>query len=138
MKNRKPDPEPKIRTPHDKLAAEAADWDARRITPSGFRDAPEAAPNASRSVAISLRIPAQLLELLKKCAARERIGYQVLIKRWLDDRLRDELAALRSRKGAVSDSGHRSGSLGKVKYAPTFPLVDRADSRGSHYVSGDL
>ena len=42
MKNSKPDQKPKSKTPHDKLAAEAAAWDERRLTPSGFRDAPEA------------------------------------------------------------------------------------------------
>jgi predicted DNA binding CopG/RHH family protein len=139
VKNRKPDLEPKRRTPDDKLAAEAAAWDERKLTPAGFRDAPEAIPNASRTVAISLRMPAQLLAVLKRCAAREGVGYQVLIKKWLDDRLRSELAALKSRKGAGPESGPPARSSGNVRYAPLFPLRDRADSSGAHYTTaGDL
>jgi predicted DNA binding CopG/RHH family protein len=39
------------------------------------------------TTAISIRMPNTLLAVLKACAAREGIGYQTLIKRWLHERV---------------------------------------------------
>lgn len=113
------DAEPALpaRTPHATLAAEAAEWDSRRRTPSGFTDDEEAVPRAHEATAISIRIPKALLALLKTFAEREGIGYQVLIKRWLDDRLRLERDRLRGLSAADSS---RTRSR-----APQFPLLDR-------------
>jgi predicted DNA binding CopG/RHH family protein len=115
------------RSPHDVLAQEAADWDARRRTPAEFEDAADAVPRAQEATAISIRMPKALLTVLKKFAAREGIGYQVLIKRWLDDRIREERDRLRRNR---SQSATRERSR-----APRFPLVDRDDGRG-HYQGG--
>ena len=82
-------------TPHDVLAQEASDWAARRQTPAGFEDATDAVPRARAATAIRLRMPAALLTILKRFAEREGIGYQVLIQRWLDDRVREERERLR-------------------------------------------
>jgi hypothetical protein len=70
--------------------------------------------------------------LLKTFSAREGIGYQVLIKKWLDDRLRQELARIRGRKEvqALPTPARQSS---RMSYAPTFPLVDRDRTDGSHY-----
>jgi len=111
------DPAVPARTPHATLAAEAAEWDSRRRTPSGFTDDDEAVPRAHEATAISIRIPNALLALLKKFAEREGIGYQVLIKRWLDDRLRLERERLRGLSPA--------GSPRARSRAPQFPLQDR-------------
>lgn len=140
MKNRKSKPVPaqKIRTPHARLALEAAQWDERQLTPAGFTDSPEAIPNASQSVAISIRMPNQLLELLKKFAKREGIGYQVLLKRWLDDRLRAELARIKEERASRSLEHARKPRQGAQGRAPGFPLVDRADPNGPHYASGEF
>jgi predicted DNA binding CopG/RHH family protein len=111
-------------TPHDVLAQEASDWDTRRLTPAGFEDTADAVPRAREATAISLRMPTALLIVIKKFAEREGIGYQVLIKRWLDDRVREERDRLRrSRSQATMRERSR---------APEFPLVDRDDGRG-HY-----
>jgi predicted DNA binding CopG/RHH family protein len=83
------------RTPHDVLAQEASDWDARRRKPAGFEDAADAVPRARAARAILIRMPTALLTVLKRFAEREGIGYQVLIKRWLDDRVREERDRLR-------------------------------------------
>ena len=115
------------RASHDVLAQEASDWDARRRTPVGFEDAADAVPRAREAAAISLRMPTALLTVLKKFAEREGIGYQVLIKRWLDDRIREERDRLRQSR---SQSAMRERSR-----APEFPLVDRDDGRG-HYQRG--
>lgn len=115
------------RTPHDVLAQEASDWDARRRTPAGFEDAADAAPRAREATAISIRMPTALLTVLKKFAEREGIGYQVLIKRWLDDRVCEERDRLRKSRGK---SATRERSR-----APQFPLIDRDDGRG-HYQRG--
>ena len=74
----------------EELAREAADWDRRRVTPANWQDAPEAIPRFGVSKAISIRVPTQMLSILKAFARREGIGYQVLMKRWLDERISEE------------------------------------------------
>jgi hypothetical protein len=113
-----------VRTPHEELAREAAEWDARTRTPRGFREAPEAVPQAASSESISLRMPARLLEVIRLFAERERVGYQVLIKRWLDDRIRFEREQLSERRRGRGKSS-----------APSFPLEDRPETDGPHYRS---
>jgi predicted DNA binding CopG/RHH family protein len=78
---------------NEELAREAERWDKREVHPSDWEDAPELVPRAGESVAVSIRLPKQMLILLKEFAGRKGIGYQVLMKRWLDDRIRDEYAA---------------------------------------------
>jgi hypothetical protein len=75
---------------NEELADEARRWDSGELTPAGWTDAPDAVPRAKASESISLRLPKPMLAILKEFARRERIGYQVLIKKWLDDRIRQE------------------------------------------------
>ena len=96
-------------TPHDRLAREAAEWDDGIRTPAGFEDAPDAAWRASESKPVSLRLPRPMLEILKRFAEREGIGYQVLIKRWLDDRVRVERERIRGARAATEPSGQDRG-----------------------------
>lgn len=72
-------------------------WDAGTMPRDGWYDDPEAIPNIGKSTAISLRVPTDMLTILKEFARRERIGYQVLMKRWLDDRIREERDKLREK-----------------------------------------
>ena len=74
----------------EELEQEVQDWENRIIDPRNWIDTPESVPNIEGSTAISLRVPNQLLSVLKAFAEREGIGYQVLIKQWLDQRIRDE------------------------------------------------
>jgi predicted DNA binding CopG/RHH family protein len=74
----------------EELAAEARRWDAREVTPAGWEDAPDAVPRAKESMQINIRLPRQMVEILKEFARRSGIGYQVLMKRWLDERIRQE------------------------------------------------
>jgi hypothetical protein len=74
----------------DDLAGEARLWDERKLTPAGWKDAPEAVPAANRSVPVSIRLPQPMVAILKEFARQAGIGYQVLLKRWLDDRIRHE------------------------------------------------
>ncbi|MCH7483254.1 MAG: hypothetical protein IIC31_10575 [Chloroflexi bacterium] len=76
--------------PDDELDAEARRWEADAIDPGGWVDAPEAIPRVRASTPISLRVPTQMLRILKLFAEREGVGYQVLMKQWLDERIRDE------------------------------------------------
>jgi predicted DNA binding CopG/RHH family protein len=117
-------PDLPTRTPHATLAAEASAWDSRRRSPAGFTDDEAAVPRAQEATAISIRIPSALLVLLKKFAEREGVGYQVLIKRWLDDRVRLERERLRGVSSA-------SSSKGRCR-APQFPLMD-CDGESGHY-----
>jgi hypothetical protein len=83
------------------LVRETARWETREIDPRGWDDAPEAVPRAGESTAISMRIPNKMLGILREFARRQGIGYQVLIKRWLDDRIRQEADALAQRLRTV-------------------------------------
>jgi len=86
---------PKVRPAHpEELAREAREWDTRVQTPAGWTDAPEALPPSAVSKTISVRVPERMLATLKEFARREGIGYQVLMKRWLDDRIRRERDSL--------------------------------------------
>ena len=78
------------RMTEEELAEEARRWDEREVTPAGWEDAPEAVPRAKESVSISIRLPRPMVEILKEFARRAGIGYQVLMKRWLDERIRQE------------------------------------------------
>ena len=82
-------------TSAEKLECEARDWQPGVLTPTDWHDAPEAVPGAGALRSISLRVPEQMLTALKALARREGVGYQVLMKRWLDDRLREEWRRLR-------------------------------------------
>ena len=81
----------------EELERDARDWDLRLLTPHDWRDAPEAIPRVGATKTISLRMPAQMLAILKAFARREGIGYQVLLKRWLDERILEERDKLASR-----------------------------------------
>jgi hypothetical protein len=84
------------------LAEEAKRWDSGQLTPAGWEDVPGAVPRARQAVAISLRVPAPMLTILKEFARREGIGYQVLMKRWLDERIRAERDRRRKSTGKKS------------------------------------
>lgn len=74
----------------EKPEREARVWQQDGLAPTDGHDAPEAEPRAVASRSISLRVPEQMLIALKAMAQREGVGYQVLLKRWLDDRIREE------------------------------------------------
>ena len=81
---------------NDQLADEVRRLESGVVDSGGWVDAPSAIPRIRSSTPISLRVPTQMLKILKLFAEREGVGYQVLMKRWLDDRIReerDELAA---------------------------------------------
>src|SRR5260221_10727760 len=84
------------RATDEELAEEARRWDNQTITPAGWEDAPDAVPRARESIAISIRLPKQMVEILKEFARRSGLGYQVLMKRWLDDRIRLEHKRLKA------------------------------------------
>jgi hypothetical protein len=85
----------------EQLAAEAARWTGQEQAPSGWVDDPEAVPRAGETVSISVRLPRVMLDLLREFARREGVGYQVLMKRWLDARLREEARAIRRQARVV-------------------------------------
>jgi hypothetical protein len=83
---------------NEELASEARRWDAGEVDTRGWREAQEAIPRAASAILISIRVPAQMLGVLKAFARREGVGYQVLMKRWLDERIRQERDALAARQ----------------------------------------
>lgn len=121
-----------VRTPHDELAREVAAWESRARTPDELVDADDAIPRIGESQAISLRLPRAQLALLRAFAEREGIGYQVLIKRWLDDRLRAERERMRTQRRA-QDATRPDRRRREPHFAPVFPLVDRPGDDGRHY-----
>jgi hypothetical protein len=74
----------------EELAEEARRWNNREITPAGWTDAPEAVPRAGDSLSISIRLPRRMVTILEEFARRSGVDYQVLMKRWLDERIREE------------------------------------------------
>jgi len=74
---------------HEQLAKEAQQWDSGELKPTdeGWEDAPEAVPQTTGTTAISIRLPNKMLAILKEFARRRDTGYQVLMKRWLDERI---------------------------------------------------
>ncbi len=101
------------------LEGEAREWDSGARTPEGWTDAPEAIPRAGAATLISLRVPVQMLGILKAFAARQGVGYQVLIKRWLDERIRQE----RDRLAASQEMEQ----LSAVRVADAPPHSERCD-----------
>ena len=110
------------RASNDDLAREVEQWETGQRPWRGFVEAPDAVPRAKASESISIRMPSPLLRIIKTFASRQGVGYQVLIKQWLDDRVRLERERL--------VEGERCASR---RPAPTFPLEDRNPSEGSHY-----
>jgi hypothetical protein len=78
------------RASNQELAEEARRWDQREIMPTDWEDAPDAVPRAKEAIQINIRLPRQMVEILKEFARRSDISYEVLIKRWLDERIRQE------------------------------------------------
>lgn len=72
------------------LAREATAWDEGTAPTERWKNAPNAIPQAKAATAISIRLPTAMLEVLKAFAEREGVGYQALMKRWLDERIREE------------------------------------------------
>ncbi len=89
---------PNHRMTEEELAREASRWDSREMTPDDWENAPTAVPRSGETVPISLRMPQTMLRILKEFARREGVGYQVLMKRWLDDRIRSERVQMREAK----------------------------------------
>lgn len=72
------------------LAQEAQAWESGAHKPQEWEDAPSSAPLTGASKAISIRVSPTMLSILKEFAHREGIGYQVLMKKWLDERIQAE------------------------------------------------
>ena len=92
----------KKRATDAELAEEARRWESGELTPKDWSDAPDGVPRTRESVPISLRVPAPMLVILKEFARREGVGYQVLMKRWLDERIGAERG--RGRKAGAKPS----------------------------------
>src|SRR5713226_9547600 len=98
----------------------------------------EAVPRARESVAISIRLPKKLVDILKEFARRSDMGYQVLIKRWLDDRVQLEHKRLReerARQKRQQEELMRQQRTIKlvsptiISQAATFVARDKSDMR---------
>jgi hypothetical protein len=104
----------------EELGAEVQKWESGAYADESWRDAPEAVVRQSESVSVSIRFPKQMLEVLRVFAEREKIGYQVIIKRWLDERIAQEYERLSAKATA--------------RRAPMPELLrDSADVNGPHY-----
>ena len=86
------------------LAQEVREWEDGTRTLEGWVDAPEKIPNIGMSTLIDFRVPTDMVTILKEFARRQGIGYKVLMKRWLDDRIREERDKLREKIEQTADS----------------------------------
>lgn len=71
-------PDVLVRTPHDVLAQEAADWDSGRLTPAGWQDAPEAIPRMHVTEMSFDDLDKRLSKLLKEDGAKTTKAYERL------------------------------------------------------------
>lgn len=76
------------------LKAAAQRW-LSRPNPAPGASVAEGLRSAAGTILISLRMPVEMLAVLKGFAQRRGVGYQVLLKQWLDDRIREETTKLR-------------------------------------------
>lgn len=76
---------------HDTLVEEAKRWANGELDPRGWVDAPEAAPRHEESELVSLRLPVLQVAVLKEFARRTEVSFSVLMKRWIDDRIRSDV-----------------------------------------------
>jgi hypothetical protein len=65
-------------------------WGEGKLSGKDWLDDSRAIPHLRESEQISIRLPKRLLTLLRTLAKRRSIGYQILLKDWLDDRAREE------------------------------------------------
>ena len=86
----------------EEMAEEARLWAEGEAPPGSLVDAPDAVPRAKESVSLSIRLPRRMVEVLEEFARRSGIGCQVLIKRWLDERIRQERECLRQEPKRLS------------------------------------
>ena len=128
----------KKRATPKELAREAAAWADGTNTLEGWEDAPNAVPRHGESTTISIRMPKKMLAILREFAQRKGIGYQVLMKRWLEDRIREEAkphierlreqrrGALRAMERALLE--HRPTGL-NIDPEPPSPVLHEAERR---------
>jgi hypothetical protein len=118
----------------EEMAEEARRWAQGELPAGGLVDAPEAVPRAKESMQINIRLPCQMVEILKEFARRLGIGYQVLMKRWLDDRIRQERERLRQEQERLRRERERAQRPPIIKLAsPTF--VSQAAAFDASHVS---
>jgi hypothetical protein len=94
-------------TPSD-LGAEVKLWDEKKINPRTWVDAPESVPGFSQTKPISLRMQVNALKVIKEFARRKGVGYQVLLKMWIDEKIAEErnlfVSQRRIEKGELADN----------------------------------
>ena len=115
------------RTPVEQLKKEAALWDKGEIDPKTWEDSSESLPRFTECEAISIRIPKIMLAIIKEFAKREDIGYQALMKRWLDEKILEERNLF-----IASQKAKRGESLGNIKKLK-FPKRDLDLGNSGHY-----
>src|SRR5256885_16655892 len=75
----------------DNEQAEAAFWAENRLELRVMEQAVASNPEASESVAITLRIDPRMLSKLKRLARSRYLNYQSMMKQWLSERLEKEV-----------------------------------------------
>jgi hypothetical protein len=99
------------RATNEELAEEARLWDSHELTPAGWEDAPDAVPRAKESTQINIRLPNQMIQILQEFARRSGVSYEVLMKRWLDERIRQERETLRREQERLPHSPETQSDL---------------------------
>ncbi len=108
-------------TSHEELALEAEAWASGKLTPEGWEDAPEAVVRVGETKSINIRLPVRMLVVLKAFAKLEGVGYQQLMKRWLDERIRAERNRRQRRQAALA---RLRSKLGEGDFEELEGLID--------------
>jgi hypothetical protein len=126
----------------EELAQEAAAWANRANSLSGWEEAPDAVPRQAESTAISIRMPTNMLTIIRELARRRGIGYQMLMKQWFEECIQEAskpyLARLRKERRAAMVQLERELleccpsklKLDSDKSSPELTRIDRANNWG--------
>ena len=81
-------------------------WSEGELSGEDWIEDERGLPRGLESEQISLRLPRRLLAVIRGFAKRRGIGYQTLLKDWLDDRARYEARRELKRKRPAQDRSH--------------------------------
>lgn len=74
------------------VSAEDDDYPLKVLWVEG-EDAPEAVPRHAEATAVTLQLPTEWLNVIREFANRKRVSPEVLMARWIDERVRAEAKA---------------------------------------------
>lgn len=101
---------------------EAERWLRLLRTPTSLKDAPKAIPRIKETTELRLRFPKTLALILTEFARRKSVSLPVLVKEWLDDRIREEARTLPKKRAKAQPKVIIDRPTSPEETAKTFGL----------------